>query len=125
MNGTPASAVARCSRSGPAASRSRAPLMVEGRLDEGGEERVRLPGAREELGMELTGHEPRVIGQLDDLHELLLGPDAGDAQPVLLELGQIVVVDLVAMAVALLDQSLPVGPRGGAALAQQDRIEAE
>src|SRR5215475_12128420 len=74
-------------------------LVSERRLHESGEERVRIPGPRAELGMELAGHEVGMLGQLDDLDELLLGPQAGDAQPVLLELWQVVVVDLVAVAV--------------------------
>jgi len=55
----------------------------------------------------------------------LLGPDAGDAEAVLLEPGQVVVVDLVAVPVALLDEPLPVDPRGHRALAQQHRVEPE
>src|SRR5438067_9704905 len=75
--------------------------------------------------MELTGHEVRVRGDLDDLDELLLRPDTRDPQPVLLELREVVVVDLVALAVALLDNPLAVEARGEAPLAQHDRIEAE
>src|SRR5207245_11759650 len=51
--------------------------------DEAGEERVRVPGPRAELGVELPGHEVRVLRNLDDLDELLLRPDARDAEPVL------------------------------------------
>src|SRR2546427_4889921 len=75
--------------------------------------------------MELPGDEVRVLGDLDDLHELLLGPDAGDAEAVLLEPREIVVVDLVAMAVALLDDALPVQARREAPLPEDDRIEAQ
>ena len=84
------------------------------RFDEAGEERVRIPRARAELRMELAGDEVGMLGQLDDLDELLLGPEARHAQPVLLEPRQVVVVDLVAVAVALLDDPLPVQPRGRA-----------
>ncbi len=58
--------------------------------------------------MELTRDEVRMLGNLDDLDELLLGPDAGDAKAVLLQPGEVVVVHLVAVAVALLDDPLPV-----------------
>src|SRR5262249_53195866 len=84
-----------------------------------------LPRARAELGMELTGDEVRVLGGLDDLDQLFLGPDPRDAQAGLLEPGQVVVVHLIAMTVPLLDDPLPVEPRGHAALAQHDRIEPE
>src|SRR5438093_8654597 len=55
--------------------------------DEAGEERVRVPGPRAELGGELPGHEVRVLRNLDDLDEMLLRPDARHAEPVLPGLG--------------------------------------
>src|SRR2546422_460958 len=103
--GTPGSARRRAPRPpAPAAPRRSeccrprpaSPVPVrDRRLDEGGEERVGLPRPGAELGMELPGDEPRVIGQLDDLDELLLGPDARHAQTVLLEPLEVFVVDLV------------------------------
>src|SRR5437870_12366302 len=56
-------------------------LVRQRGLDERGEERMRLPRARAELRVELPGHEPGVIRQLDDLHQLALGPDPRDAEP--------------------------------------------
>src|SRR5262245_51286555 len=53
-------------------------LVVQRRLDERGEERMGFPWTRPELRMELAGDKPRVIGQLHDLHQLLLRPDAGN-----------------------------------------------
>src|SRR5262245_29520235 len=73
----------------------RAMPVLERRLHERLEERVRRPGPRSELRVELSRHEPRMIGQLDDLHQLLLRPDAGYAQPALLQIGKVVVVHLV------------------------------
>src|SRR4029453_1650780 len=101
------------------------PLMIQGGPDERGEQRMGIPWPRPELGVELPGHEPRVIGQLDDLHQPLGRPDAGDAQPVLLELAQVVVVNLVAVPVALLDGAGAEHPRGHAALGERDRVEAQ
>src|SRR5688572_18836382 len=75
--------------------------------------------------MELPGDEEGVLGYLDDLHQLFLGPDARDAQAVLLERLQVVVVDLVAMTMALADDALAVEARGAAALAEEDRVQAE
>src|SRR5205814_10210104 len=86
---------------------------------------MRIPRARPELRVELAGHEIRVVLDLDDLDELLFRPDAGDAQAVLLERLEVVVVDLIAMAVTLADDALAIQPRGAAALLQVDRIESQ
>src|SRR5215470_283350 len=72
-------------------------LIVQRGLDERGEERMRLPRPRAEFGMELTGHEPGMIRQLDDLDQLLTRPDPRDAESALHEGDEIVVVDLEAM----------------------------
>src|SRR5262245_28637220 len=75
--------------------------------------------------MELARDEVRVLRDLDDLDQLLLSPDSRDAQPGLLQTRQIVVVHLVPVAVALLDDPLPVQARGAAALAEHDRIQSQ
>src|SRR5262249_61587309 len=95
-------------------------LVLERGFDEGCEQRVRLPRPRAELGVELAGDEEGVVRQLDDLHELLLGPDARNAKPSLLERVEVVVVHLVAVAMPLADRALPVDSGGGAALLQHD-----
>src|SRR5207247_6288119 len=86
---------------------------------------MRLPRARAELRVELARDEERMLGDLDDLDELLLRPHAGDPQAALLELAQVVVVHFVPVAMALLDDALPVEPGRGTALAEHDRIVAE
>src|SRR5712692_3570064 len=95
---------------GPWPSTVTLPVVRERGLHEAGEERVRFPRTRAELGMELTRHEERVLGDLDDLDELLLRPHPGHPDPALLELAQVVVVHLVPVAVPLLDDALPVQP---------------
>src|SRR5919106_5666000 len=117
--GGPPTAVAGCRRLSLVAP------VVEGRFHEAGEEGVGIPRARAELGVELTGHEVGMVRQLDDLDQLLLGPDPGDREPVLLEALEIVVVDLVAVSVPFLDDPLPVEPRGARPLGQEDRIQAQ
>src|SRR6266581_2324179 len=61
------------------------PLVIHGGADEGREQRVRRPRLGAKLRMELPRDEPRVARQLDDLDELLLGPDARDLEPARLE----------------------------------------
>src|SRR5690349_21009400 len=77
--------------------------------DELAEERRRTGWARLELRMELAGHEPRVVGELDDLDEPPLLERAGDHEPALDEPRAEVVVDLVAVAVTLVDHRLAIG----------------
>src|SRR5574337_138235 len=98
---------------------------LDGGLDERREERVGFPRPRSELRVELAGDEPGMVGQLDDLHELLLGPESGDVEAVFLEVLEVVVVHLVPMPVSLLDDPLPVGLGRGAPLREHDRVEAE
>ena len=54
--------------------------MFYGRLDEGVEQRVAVPGRGLELGVELHAHEPGVhaLRQLDDFRELLALGERGD-----------------------------------------------
>jgi hypothetical protein len=91
-------------RLGRRALRRRRVLVPVGGGDEGGEQRVRPGRLRFELGMELHGDVPRVAGQLRDLDELAVGRSPGDAQPVLGERALVQTVELVAVAMALVDQ---------------------
>src|SRR3990172_9470669 len=100
-------------------------MVLRPPVDEGGEERMRLPRPGAQLRVELAGHEPGMVGELDDLHELLLGPEARDPEAVLFQVLEVLVVHLEAVAVALLDDPLPVGPGGGAPLGEQDRVEPQ
>ena len=65
---------------------------------------MRLERARLELRVELHRHEPRVPGQLRDLHELAVGRPAGDAHAFLGQRRLVQAVELEAMAMALVDQ---------------------
>src|SRR5207244_6932856 len=85
----------------------------------------RVPRPRPKLRVELSGHEVRVIGDFDDLDQLLLGPDAREVQAVLFQILHVIVVDLVAMAVTLVDDRLSVDPGRRAALGEHHRIEPE
>src|SRR5262245_32324144 len=117
--------VIRASRGRSRGSSSPGALIVQRRLDERGEERMGLPRARAEFRVELAGHEPGMVRQLDDLDQLLVRPDPRDPEPALHEGVEIVVVDLEAMTMPLLDRALAVDPRCRAALLEDDRVEAQ
>src|SRR5579885_3741318 len=67
-------------------------------------QRVRPVRAGPVLGVELGADEPRVAGQLDDLHQLALRVDARDPEAVAREDRQVVVVHLEAVPVPLLHE---------------------
>src|SRR6266566_1354158 len=84
------------------------PRLIEGGLDERGEQRVRLERLRLKLGMELDADEPGVVRNLDDLRQDTVGRHAGEAQPGRFEGIATGDVDLVAMAVPLADMGRAV-----------------
>ena len=77
------------------------PRLLDRRLDEGGEERMRLKRAGGELGVELDAHEPGMIGALHDFRQLTIGRKARDPHASVVEPPAVADVHLVAMAVAL------------------------
>ena len=107
------------------AARSRPRAHADRSAHEIAEERMRPRRARLELGVELRGAEPRVVVELDDLDQVLGGEHARDAQAGGLEPRAQVVVDLVAVAVALVDERLAVGLVCARAAAQLDRLGAQ
>jgi hypothetical protein len=54
------------------------PAPFQGGPDEGGEQRVRAHRAGLQFRVELAADEPRVIGQLDDLHQVAVGRQAAE-----------------------------------------------
>ena len=77
--------------------------MGQRRRDELAKQRRRALGAGLELGMELRGEEERMIGKLDRLHEPVVRGGARHRQTRALQALAQQVVDLVAVAVALVD----------------------
>src|ERR1051325_3023362 len=77
------------------------------------------------LRMELAAHEPRVVGQLHDLHELAVGRSARHAQTALLQRRHVLRVHLITMAVPLFDRIRRVRLAGERAVAQERRVLAE
>jgi len=63
-----------------------------------------------ELWMELAADEVRVVLQLDHFHQVQLGIVPAEDEPRRFEPVAILIVDLVAVAVALFDDVLPVEP---------------
>ena len=104
----------------------RSAARTRGRSDELAEERSRPRRPGLELRMELARHEPRVIGQLDDLDEPPALERARDDEPRPDELVAEVVVDLVAVPVALEhDRLAPVRLARARPVRELDRLGAE
>ena len=112
------------SRRRAARRRARA-RALERRADELAEERRRARRPRLELRVELARDEPRVVGQLDDLDQPPLLERARDDEARVDELLAVLVVDLVAVAVALVDDGLVVGVARPRPLRDLDRLRAE
>src|SRR5438105_10963182 len=75
--------------------------LQERGLDEVTEQWVRSVRPRAELGVELACDEPRVILELDDLHESTSGTQPAEDHPGLVHHLAVLVVELEAMAVPL------------------------
>jgi hypothetical protein len=75
--------------------------------------------------VELTAQKPGVIGELDHLHEFAVGAHTGDHKPVVGELLQILLIDLVAVTVPLADLGHFIGPVGQGPLLELAGICAE
>src|SRR5947209_16543185 len=78
-------------------------LVMQSGLDESGKERMAAAGRRGEFRVELAADEPRMRRQLDHLAQLLALGQAGNAQALVLQSLHVLVVDLVAVAMALVD----------------------
>src|SRR4051812_29134455 len=84
-------------------------VLVVGGADEGLEERMRLHRLRLEFGVELAAEEPRVTRDLADLDVGAVGRLTGETEAGGLELVLVLAVELVAMAMALVNFGLLVG----------------
>src|SRR5581483_11973394 len=80
--------------------------LQERRPHEIAEERVRPVGPRAELGVELARDEPGVARELDDLDEPSVGRQAAEYEPGLAQRLAVLVVELEAVAVALVHDLL-------------------
>src|ERR1051325_2507125 len=82
--------------------------LEESSLDEILEQRVRSIGTGTELWVELARHEPRMIRQLDDLNQATVGRHAAEDHAVLVHHLAVLVVELEAVPVPLVDDLLPI-----------------
>ena len=87
-------------------------LALVGRLDEPGKQRMRAERLGLELGMKLDGQVPGMAGELDDLDELPIERPADNLEAAIEERLLILAVELVAMAMALVDDLLAVEAPG-------------
>src|SRR5437660_10813543 len=78
-------------------------LVLQSGFDERRKQRMAAAGRRSEFGMELAADEPGMRRQLDHLAQLLALGEAGNAQALVLQSLHVLVVDLIAVAVALVD----------------------
>src|SRR5690606_20734567 len=83
--------------------RASARLTFDGRLDEACEPRLLLARRRAAPGVELAAHEPGMIGQFHHFDELLAFGQAGNPQPSVFEMRQVMIVHFVTMAMPLAD----------------------
>ena len=67
--------------------------------------------------MELHAHKPWLVMKLHNLHQLFAGAETGQGQALFLEKVAVLVVELIAVAVALIDHGLAVGLVGEGILA--------
>ena len=85
---------------------------------------MRMIRARFQLGMELRADEPRMVLDLDDLDEAVVGQRSRDGKPRTLKLGTKIVIELVAVAMAFADFLLPVGGKALRAVPKPRRPSA-
>lgn len=78
-------------------------VVLEGSLNEATEDRVRIVGLAAEFGVELAGDEEGVVRQFDGLGQLAFLRDAADDEAIGLELVFELVIDLITMAMTLVD----------------------
>src|SRR3954447_3243842 len=98
---------------------------LDGGTDEVAEEGRGPRRARLELGVVLAGDEPGMVGELDHLDEAALLERARDHETCLDELWPEGVVDLVAVAMALVDDALAIGGVGARPVLDVDGVGAE
>ena len=80
-----------------------------GRLGKPSKKRVGNIRLGSKFRMELTGHEPRMIGEFNDLNQVSFGMNPADAQTVLFKRSAMGVVKFIPMTMPLLNLGLRIG----------------
>src|SRR3989344_2962920 len=101
------------------------PPPMQRRADERGEQRMGRARPRSKLGMKLHAHEPGMVGQLDDLHQVALGVDPAERHARAHVPFAIGVVKLIAVAVPFRHVLPSIRFVGTTALVDAARIRAE
>ena len=70
---------------------------------------MRVDWARFQLGMELSRHEPGMVRELDNFHEVVVRIDAAEPHAVIREFLLELIIHFESMAMALGNEFLPVG----------------
>src|SRR5205809_4806879 len=99
--------------------------VQERRLDEIAEKRMRPVGSRAELRVELAGNEPGVVGELDDLDQAAVRREPAEDHPGLAHHLAVLVVELEAVTMPLVDDLFPVRPVRVRTRQQLARVQAE
>ena len=86
---------------------------------------MRVIRARLKLWMKLRADEPRMVSDLDDLHETVIGQCSRDVKSRALKLGTKIVVELIAVTMTFTDFLLPVSGEALRTLSELARIGAE
>src|SRR5207247_7617496 len=97
---------------------------------------MRCQRFRLEFGMELAGEKPRMVGNLDDFHKILIGGNTGNHWPVIRQDVFELPIEFISMAMPLRDhidfvnaggEGLPFELRGVGSQAHSpaDRVDAE
>src|SRR5437868_3099238 len=99
--------------------------LQESRAHEIAEERVRAVGSRAKLRVELARDKPGVVGQLDDLDEPSIGRHAAEHHARFAHHLAVLVVELEAVAMALVHDLFPIRLVGAGAWLELAWVQAE
>ena len=86
--------------------------MAQGGCDKACEEGMRLKGFAFELWVVLHADEPGMVFQLNYLHQVLVGLGSSHDHSLLREKLAVLVIELIAVAVSLIDESRAVAAMG-------------
>src|SRR3989338_4449894 len=87
-------------------------LASQRRFSELPEKRMRVIGLGTKFGVKLASNEPGMVHELDDLDKPPVGARSRDDHPACFHFGFVFIIELIAMAVALVDGVSAIGAVG-------------